>query len=74
MVKWGSKVVKWGSGDVKLGSEVVKWSGLVDTQKFRTCVFIAQNLPDFATKNLIRPLILLLKSSEHVFFLPLKFT
>ena len=40
MVKWDSKVVKWGSGDVKLGSEVVKWSGLVETQTFKTCVFL----------------------------------
>ena len=55
VVKWGSKVVKWGSGDVKLGSEVVKWSGLVETQTFKTCVFF------FATKIY---LILLLKTSS----------
>ena len=44
VVKWGSKVVKWGSGDVKLGSEVVKWSGLVETQTFKTCVFFATRM------------------------------
>ena len=44
MVKWGSKVVKWGSGDVKLGSEVVKWSGLVETQTFKTCVFFGTRM------------------------------
>ena len=54
MVKWDSKVVKWGSGDVKLGSEVVKWSGLVETQKFRTCVFFCHKIY----------LILLLKTSS----------
>ena len=68
-VKLGSEVVKWGSGDVKLGSEVVKWSGLVETQKVRTCVFfLPQNLPDFATKNLIRALILLLKLQNMCLF------